>query len=112
MADAKDFAINYERFILTAFEIENSRDIKLKEDPARLADANLWRDEKMYQIKIAVGYALLIYYWFLQNTPEKPLGETPHECRDTWIDDLWKAESLDDIKSLIEDVNKVADKHL
>lgn len=112
MGNAPDYALDYEHFIRDAFRLEAHKDVEKQEDPARLADKDLWHDENMYQIKIALGYAVLTYYWYLRHKAQKQLADPNHEKRDAWIEALWSAKDLDELKTLIEDVKKVNHEHM
>ena len=94
-------AHEYERFLRTAFGLKDGCPVDRGEDPAGLADNDVFDEDNLDSIKAGIGYAMEI---FANNLPNPTsLGDEEWDRIGGFVTKVLHAESVSAIASLIRE---------
>ena len=96
-------ALNYETFIRRAFGYKiNGQRIPRGGDPAALANTDIFTDDSIVKVKIAVGYAMQIFRLEIFNA-EVIDDDSEYDRIENFCDRVITANNINEISKLIEE---------
>lgn len=95
-------AMSYELLLRSAFGHISGNNVERSDDPAGLAEADIWRSGDLVLVKIGTGYAMQIFLNEILNQGFE-MDQAEFESLEEYARSVMGSEDLDNISELITD---------